>query len=147
MKSAFRPRRVISSGIIAAFLCAGSLSGYAVTHPEKTFAFSCPGPNDGRGDITINGSPTGTVTISAFCTSNTIAAHLNAPPAGSSGYAVYIYRGNVGQGAEIARSGASNPTQATAFSIACNNYYYAYAAYTYNGVRYGANTNAIWVGC
>ncbi len=141
MKFMSRPRRMVLSGIIAFVLCAGGFGGYGIAHHGTAFAFSCPGPADGRGDIGI-----AWVTISAYCTTNSVGANLVNPPNGSTNLGVNIYRGSVGSGTLIAKSG-QNPQTAVANNIACNNYYYAYAAYTYNGSRYGGNTNAIWVAC
>lgn len=144
MKFMSRPRRVILSGIIASALCAGGFGGYGIAHHGTAFAFPCPDPANGYGTLSPDG---GTVTISADCTTNSVAATLSGYPAGSTNLGVNIYRGLVGQGTLVAKSGGDPALAQVNGTVLCNNYYYAYAAYTYSGERNGANTNAIYIRC
>lgn len=141
MKFVSRPRRVILSGIIASALCAGGFGGYSIAHPGTAFAWSCPDPPQGQGSL-----GQATVIVNSYCTSNTIIGNLNGAPGSATNLGINLYQGAVGHGTLVAKNG-QNPTVVSTTTSPCNNYYYAYAAYTYNGQRYGANTTAIFVNC
>lgn len=137
---------MILSGIIASVLCAGGFGGYSIAHPGTAFAWSCPDPPQGQGTLGPYSDPQG-VTVNSYCTTNTIIGNLNRAPGSATNLGINLYRGAVGHGTLVAQNGSSNPTVVSTTTSPCNNYYYAYAAYTYNGQRYGANTTAIFVNC